>query len=171
VTGTTKLVTDFKTLKGTNSRSTTASEYRHVCKHLSLPEGKRTFSTQGLSGFCLQQDGDPTHNVTKGELGRWNGRGEFHADLPERWPGNSPDLNPIENVRAWVDSKMQAAGCKPFAEFTAAVDWTFENIPKEMLTKLAGSMRKRLQLVVDNDGAMCGYQGERPCTRSSLYAV
>jgi hypothetical protein len=34
--------------------------------------------------------------------------------------------------------------CKAFAEFTAAVDWTFENVAQEMLKKLAGSTRKRL---------------------------
>jgi hypothetical protein len=51
-----------------------------------------------------------------------------------------------------LDSKLQGMGCKTFAEFTAAGDFTFENIPKEMLKKLAGSMRKRLQLVIDNDG-------------------
>lgn len=157
VTGTTKLVTDFKTLKGTSSRNITASEYRHVCQNLFLPEGRRIFSTQGLSRFVLQQDGDPTHNVAKEEIDKWNDRGEFHVDLLERWPGNSPDLNPIENVWAWVDSKVQAMGCKTFDEFTAAVDSTFQNIPKTMLSNLAGSMRKRLQLVIDNDGAKCGY--------------
>jgi transposase len=157
VTGTTKLATDYKTLKGTSSRNITASEYRHVCQDLFLPEGKRIFSTQGLSTFCLQQDGDPIHKVAKGEIQKWNDSGKFHADLLEKWPGNSPDLNPIENVWAWVDSKVQATGCKTFDEFTAAVDSTFENIPKEMLKRLVGSMRKRLQLVIDNDGAKCGY--------------
>lgn len=95
VTGTTKLVTDFKTVKGTSSRNITASEYRHVCQTLFLPEGRRIFTIQGLSGFCLQQDGDPTHKVAKAEIESWNSRGGFRAELLENWPGNSPDLNPI----------------------------------------------------------------------------
>jgi hypothetical protein len=66
-------------------------------------------------------------------------------------------MNPIENVWAWVEGKVQAVGCKTFAVFTAAVDSTFENIPKKMLKRLVGSMRKRQQLVIDNDGAKCGY--------------
>lgn len=157
VTGTTKLVTDFKTVKGTSSRNITASEYRHVCQSMFLPEGRRIFTTQGLSSFCLQQDGDPTHKVAKPEIDSWNAKGEFHVDLLEKWPGNSPDLNPIENVWAWVDMKVQELGCKTFDEFTAAVDETFKNIPKSMLKNLVGSMKKRLQCVIDNDGAKCGY--------------
>jgi hypothetical protein len=65
-----------------------------------LPEVKRIFGTQWLSGFCLLQDRDPTHNVDKGDIDRWNVSGEFHVDSLEMWPGNSPDLNPIENVWA-----------------------------------------------------------------------
>jgi hypothetical protein len=168
VTGTTKLVTDFKTLEWTNSRNITACEYRHVCKHLFLPEEKSIFSTQGLSGFCLLQDRDPTHNVAERELDSRNDCGVFPVDLMERWPGDSPDLKPNENVWSWVANEVQTIGCKTSAEFAAAVDWTFENIPKEMLKWLAGSMRKRLQLVIDNDGAKCGYNGERPCMRSPL---
>jgi hypothetical protein len=157
VTGTTKLVTDFKTVKGTSSRNITASEYRHVCQALFLPEGKKIFTIQGLSSFCLQQDGDPTHKVAKSEIKNWNSCGGFHVDLLENWPGNSPDLNPIENVWAWVDMKVQEMGCKTFDEFTAAVDATFQNIPKDMLKNLVGSMKKRLQCVIHNDGAKCGY--------------
>lgn len=157
VTGTTKLVTDFKTVKGTSSRNITASEYRHVCQSTFLPEGRKIFTTQGLSSFCLQQDGDPTHKVAKAELDNWNCRRGFHVELLENWPGNSPDLNPIENVWAWVGMKVQEMGCKTFDEFTAAVDATFANIPKEMLKNLVGGIKKRLQRVIDNDGATCGY--------------
>jgi hypothetical protein len=68
VTGTTKLVTDSKTVKGMSSRNITASEYRHVCQSLFLPEGKKIFTIQGLPSSCLQLDGDPTHNVAKSEM-------------------------------------------------------------------------------------------------------
>jgi hypothetical protein len=81
---------------------------------------------------------------------------------------------------AWVDNNVQAMDCKVFDEFTAAVDATFEIIPKETLNQESGHgivncrpymLRKRLQLVIDNDGAKCGYYGERPCMRSPLYVV
>jgi hypothetical protein len=48
-------------------------------------------------------------------------------------------------------------GCKSFAGISAAVDSTFENIPKDTLKILVGSMRKRLQRVIDDGGAKCGY--------------
>jgi hypothetical protein len=67
------------------------------------------------------------------------------VDLLENWPGKSPDVNPIENVCAWVDLKVQEACCKTFDGFTAAADATFENTPKDMFRNLAGRMGERLQ--------------------------
>jgi hypothetical protein len=157
VTGTAGLKTTYKTKNKTDARNITSSEYRDVCTKLFFPQGRRIFSSQGLSKFCLQQDGDPTHRVARAEICSWNCKGNFHVELVENWPGNSPDLNPIENVWAWVDRRVQAMGCKTFVQFKAAVDKSFAEIPRPMLKNLVRSMRGRLLKVVEYDGDKTGY--------------
>jgi hypothetical protein len=141
------------------ARNITKDEYRDVVTKTLLPEGRRIFefSTQDLTSWVLQQDGDPTHDAARHEVIVWNTQGQGSMDLLQDWPENSPDLSPIENVWGWVDGKVAAMGCQTFDEFKAAVDTTFKRIPKKMLVILWASIPKRLQLVIDNGGQKCGY--------------
>lgn len=54
VTGTSKLRTSYKNMKGQASRNITSAEYEDVVTKTLLPEGARIFSAAGLSGwiFC-----------------------------------------------------------------------------------------------------------------------
>lgn len=157
VTGTTRHISCYRNQLNQAARNITKAEYRDVVTKTLLPEGRRIFSTQGLSSWVLQQDGDPTHGAARHEVQAWNTKGQGSVDLLQDWPGNSPDLSPIENVWGWVDGKVAAMGCKTFEEFKAAVDLTFTSIPKQMLVNLWASIPKRLQLVIDNGGEKCGY--------------
>ena len=74
------------------------------------------------------------------------------------WPGNSPDLNPIEN--AWNIMKNQLAEFRPSnkAEMIRRIKqiWVRQMSP-EYFRKLAESMPRRLQAVIDNGGWMTKY--------------
>jgi len=157
VTGTTRRVSTYRNQRNQPARNITKAEYRDVVKDSLLPEGRRIFSTQGIGFWVLQQDGDPAHTAASDEIDVWNAHHRGSVGLLPKWPGNSPDLSPIENVWGWVGAKVAAMGCKTFEEFTAAVDVTFKTIPREMLVNLWASIPKRLQLVIDNGGEKCGY--------------
>jgi hypothetical protein len=158
VTGTSKLKTNFKNLKGQASRNITTDEYKHVLMATLLPEGGRIFSGKRGGPWVLQQDGDPTHkrapSIIK-QYKRMGGGGD--VSLLPMWPGNSPDLSPIENVWAYVDAEVAQKGCKTFEEFKAAVDKTFHCLPKSMCQNLMKSMPNRLERCVALEGAKIGY--------------
>ena len=62
------------------------------------------------------------------------------------WPANSPDLNPIENL--WHLVKRNAEKRMP-------ENWNF--IPDSMLINLVWSMRRRCELVIENNGERISY--------------
>jgi transposase len=157
VTGTTRHTSDYKNLKGEPASNITKAEYTHVVARTLLPEGRRIFSGQGLSSWVLQQDGDPCHRAAKPQVDAWNTTRPGPVELLEGWPGNSPDLSPIENVWGWVDAKVAAMGCKTLDEYKTAVTETFLNIPRSMLRNLFDSIPRRLNLVIQRGGDKCGY--------------
>lgn len=158
VTGTTGLKTQYTNMRGEKSKNITAAEYRDVVGQTLLKEGRRLFSAQGMSAWVLQQDGDPTHRAAQAVVDSWNEqRGQGTVSILPGWPGNSPDLSPIENVWAWVDAQVAAKGCQNFQEFCHEIDQTFQNIPKEMLQNLFASIPRRLQKCIENDGHKTGW--------------
>ena len=75
------------------------------------------------------------------------------------WPGNSPDLNPIENCWAWMKHQLQ--DCKatsiPLLQLEITKLWTqrMDDIP--YLKALVESMPRRLAAVVENAGNTTKY--------------
>lgn len=158
VTGTTGQASKYFNLKGQQSRNITKAEYKAVVNDTLLKEGRRIFSGQGLSSWVLQQDGDPSHGCAQACISEYNrqGRGGSVSLLPG-WPGNSPDLSPIENVWSIVDREVAAKGCKTFPEFKAAIDQAFASIPLSTLRNLMDSVPERLKACIHKEGAKCGY--------------
>ena len=157
VTGTEKLASKYKNKKGQPSRNITKAEYEHVAGDL-LRAGNQLFLGRAGEPWVFQQDGDPTHSAITDALKTYHkGGGGARVTVLQNWPGNSPDLSPIENVWAWVDRQVAKKGCKTFDEFCAEVDRTFKTVPKDMLKNLYDSVPRRLQRVLENDGASTGY--------------
>ena len=157
VTGTEKHPKKYKNKKGEPSRNITKDEYEQVAGHL-LRAGNQLFLGRAAEPWVFQQDGDPTHSaITKALKTYHKGGGGARVTVLQNWPGNSPDLSPIENVWAWVDRQVAKKGCKTFDEFRQEVDRMFESVPRDMLKNLYDSVPRRLQLVLENDGAGTGY--------------
>ena len=154
VSGTSRQKTNFTNLKGQEAKNITCAEYKEVVAKTLLPEGRRLFTQgAGVSTWNLMQDNDPSH---KRAVIMINGS-KHGASVLKSWPPNSPDLNPIENLWAWVGRKVERLGCKTFAEFKEEVIWHVENPPQWLLKRLIGSMKRRLEAVKHSKGARTKY--------------
>jgi transposase len=91
----------------------------------------------------LLQDNDPSHNDAEGVLDEFNRNKGTNISLL-RNPPNSPDLNPIENVWAYVQSRVDMRGVSTFAEFKAAVIEEIEGLSSQKLRNYVNSMKRRL---------------------------
>lgn len=158
VAGTSKMQTTHTTLKGKPARNITKSGYKEVLEETLLPEGSKLFHTLGLSGWVLQQDNDPCHKSANAVVNAWvQAHPGMHVSVLPGWPGNSPDLNPIENLWAWAQAKVDEHGCKTFDEFKHCVVHTLQNVPKQMLQNYVGSMKKRIAICIQRLGDKTGY--------------
>ena len=157
VAGTSKHATPHKTKLGKPARNITAVEYMEVLHKTLLPEGTRMFTMQGFSTWYLQKDNDPTHGVAREVVKQWNAMKGSSVQLLPNWPPSSPDLNIIENVWAWVQQKVNKQGCQGFDQFKQAVKDGIASVPKSMITNLYGSLRRRMELVIENEGGLAGY--------------
>lgn len=153
VVGTSKMPVGFKNLKGAQARNITSQEYEKVMANL-LEDGSKLFKAYGVTSWVFQQDNDPTHGKPSATAVKtWNGscKGSAVNILPN-WPPNSPDLNLIENVWAYVQNKVDKAGCKTFEDFKVEVIHLMKTLPEGMLKSMYGGMRGRLMECMSKNG-------------------
>ncbi len=73
------------------------------------------------------------------------------------FPPYSPDLNPIENLWADMDKRMQDSLADSKAEMEQLVQQTWAATAPEYCSKLARSMPHRIAQVIDRAGAYTDY--------------
>ena len=152
VAGTSKHSSPFTTKKGKPARNITAGEYQQVLTMTLLPGGSRLMGGAPGSAWVFQQDNDPTHRAAPQIVKAYNkAHGTSITVLPD-WPPNSPDLNPIENVWSYVQSKVNAHGCSDFQQFKQAVIEELAGVPQQHISRLYNSMPKRLEEVISRQG-------------------
>lgn len=154
VTGTSKLVTHYTTKTGCKSKGITQHEYKDVLTNTLLKEGQSIFQRHQVKAWDLQQDNDKAHNEAKAVIGRLNRQASTSISLVENWPPNSPDLSPIENLWHAVDGRVEARGCKTFADFRAAVHEEWGKVPPSTAARYVSSIPVRLQECLKVEGAM-----------------
>jgi transposase len=157
VAGTSKQQSKYTNKKGQRSKNITAGEYQDVLKATLLPEGKRIFNAKGVAQWQLQQDNDPSHREEPVIIQEWSSSHSSSITVLGKWPPNSPDLNPIENVWAYVQGKVNSLGCKSFEEFKVAVLDQVKAVPLSMLNNLFNSMPKRMAKVIELEGDKTKY--------------
>jgi transposase len=152
VAGTSKQRSTYTTAAGHPSNNITKEEYTSVLRDTLLPEGSRRFGSKGVHYWVFQQDNDPAHGSCATTITTYNRRHFGSVELLPNWPPNSPDLNPIEHVWAWVSAKVAAAGFASFDAFKAGVIEAIQSVPKAMLANLYGSMHVRMAEVIRLQG-------------------
>jgi transposase len=101
------------------------------------------------------QDGAPCH---KSRLVT-----QWFAERPHihliKWPGNSPDLNPIENVWAWMKQQLREVHPTNLQELQQEITrlWVLKMDDSPYLKKLVESMPNRLQEVIAREGNTTHY--------------
>ncbi len=67
-----------------------------------------------------------------------------------KWPGNSLDLNPIENVWSWMKLQQKNSTCCTMDEWIAEIKrlWIIKMDDSEYLKKLVDSMPRKLEEVI-----------------------
>ncbi len=127
----------------------TAPVYQEMLEHFMLLSADQLFKD---ADFIFQQDLAPGHTAknTKSWL---NDHGVGVLD----WPGNSPDLNPIENLWGIVKRKMRNKKPKNADELKATVKETWASIPPQQCHKLITSMPRRIEAVIKAKGAPTKY--------------
>ncbi len=126
-----------------------AAIYQEILEHFMLPSADKLY---GDADFIFQQDLAPAHTA-KGTKSWFNDHGVTVLD----WPANSPDLNPIENLRGIFKRKMRDTRPNNADDLKATVKETWASIPPQQCHKLITSMPRRIEAVIKAKGAPTKY--------------
>ena len=74
-----------------------------------------------------------------------------------KWPGNSPDLNPIKNAWNYLKTKLQETRPSNIDDVKKEPKKACVTLGSSYFASFADSMPKRLQMVIDCKGEMTKY--------------
>lgn len=135
------------------SKGTTvnAMVYRTILEKRMLPSARDLFPD---NNYIFQDDGAPCHRAKT--VATWIKENKIRA--LENWPGQSPDINPIENLWNLMKQAVRKRMPKSRTELIAAVIYSWNHvIKKETIEKLVDSMPRRLQAVIAAKGFATKY--------------
>jgi hypothetical protein len=124
-----------------------AEKYTQILEQTLLPCAQEWF---GDEEWIFQQDGAAFH--TARSVQSW-----LKANVPkfiprEKWPANSPDLNPIENLWGTVLDRAKKRKFTNQQEWQLALAGEWASIAVEDLQSLIGSMDQRIDACITASG-------------------
>ncbi len=117
----------------------------HIYKHKLLPSARNHYSS--TNDWDLFEDNDPKH--TSGLCTQWKAANQINR---LDWPVNSPDLNPIENVWGLMKSQLSGKVFRTTEVLAARIRKLWDGLSLEYAQSLVGSMPRRLQAAIENEG-------------------
>ena len=73
------------------------------------------------------------------------------------WPLNNPDLNLIENLWIIIKGNVERQMFKNLSDLERFMAEEWRNIPETVIINLAESMRRRCELIIENNGERISY--------------
>ena len=101
----------------------------------------------------FMQDGAPCH--TAKSVRKW--LDDCEVKYFEDWPGNSPDINPIENMWGLMKRRLQDVPTPSVPALIDAIRKLWDNFPADDLHAYANSLPKRLKEVIKSKGYPINY--------------
>ena len=105
--------------------------------------------------YILQEDNAPCH---VGAYSRWF-KMKTMTNTFDRWPSQSPDLNPIENVWAYLRNRLdeRESDVSTLSDLERVLKEEWYGLTPEYLNNLVGSMSKRCQSIVEHHGSLASF--------------
>ena len=152
VTGTTSHTKSYYNKKG-KLTGVGAQEFKEVMQKQLVPQAKKIFADAHVSQHTWLIDNAPTHSA-KTTKQYFSSKG---IQYTKNWPPNSPDLNPIENVWAWMKHRVYAKHHNTLAELKAAVQAAWADLPDSTCKTLMHSLQRRKDVCLERDGGYADY--------------
>ena len=102
---------------------------------------------KGRGQWIFMQDGARCH--TSNDTKQWLGS---RCNFIDKWPANSPDLNPIENLWGCMKKAVSLINPQSKGDLKAIIQEVWDNIEMETINSLIQSFYQRLQLVMIENG-------------------
>ncbi len=117
-----------------------------------LQRHKREINRMLGNNWRFQQDNDPKHTSRVCQT-------FLNENFPEvmDWPSNSPDLNPIENIWAIVKRNVEMRMPKDLPELEQYMIEEWDRIPNNIIINFISSMRRRCEMIIENNGERINY--------------
>ena len=122
--------------------------YRNILETVMLPYAEEEMPLR----WVFQHDNDPKH--TSNHVKSWLLNNNINV---LKWPAQSPDLNPIENLWEIVNGRIKRDSATNKRTLFSQIKDAWEDIPNDQIKRLIDSMPRRCAAVIKNKGYAINY--------------